>query len=59
MDLEEYRRIYMSMEGATNTPINAIRRIFRLGKNVTKIPNAMKQDESVRKEKTEEKPWMI
>ena len=55
MDLEEYRRIYMSMEGAANTPLNAFRRIFHLGKNITEIPKAIKEDQKIRQIKKEKR----
>lgn len=51
MDLEEYRRIYMNMEGVSNTPLNAIKRVFRLGKSAKDIPKAMHKDAAIRSER--------
>lgn len=53
MDLEEYRRVYMHMEGVTNTPVNAFRRLFRFGKSVTNVPKALSRDEKIQQERAE------
>ena len=51
MDLEEYRRIYMQAEGLGNTPVNTVKRIARLGSDLSSIPGAVKKDRHERAER--------
>lgn len=51
MDLEEYRRIYMQAEGIGNTPANMFRRMAKLGKDISAVPNATKKDKRERAER--------
>lgn len=44
MDLEQFRRAYMHMEGVTNTPGNFVKRGSRLVESVVNIPGAIKRD---------------
>ena len=44
MDLEQFRRAYMHMEGVTNTPGNFVKRSSRLVESVVNIPGAIKRD---------------
>ena len=51
MDLDEYRRIYMTMEGVNNTPLNAVKRFLRLGKSIKAFPEGVKKDVKEREDK--------
>lgn len=53
MDVEQFRRAYMSMEGMGNTPKRFFTRQAALAKNVFSIFSATKKDSAVRKEKAE------
>lgn len=50
MDLEQFRRAYMHMEGVTNTPGNFVKRGSRLVESVVNIPGAIKRDVDESKE---------
>ncbi len=48
MDLDEFRKVYMLKEGIKEYTGKNGKRIFRLGKILTKIPSAMQHDKNER-----------
>ena len=44
MDLEQFRKAYMQMEGIANTPVNLFKRSGRFVESITNVPGAIKRD---------------
>lgn len=44
MDLEQFRRAYMQMEGIANTPVNLFKRSGRFAESIANVPGAIKKE---------------
>lgn len=53
MDLDQYRRAYMQIEGIGNTPLRAVQRAIKLAKNVVNVFSAMNKDYKDRRKRNE------